>query len=71
MQKSKGVLIDCVSLLARTPQPYLYNLTRISLQLFKLTPISLQVDLGLTWTLSHDLYLFGLLTSSYSDSNST
>jgi hypothetical protein len=45
MRKSKVVLIDCVSPLAHTPQPYLYIETLISLQLFKLTPISLQLDL--------------------------
>jgi hypothetical protein len=45
--------------------------TLISLQLFKPTPIYLQLDLWLIWTLSHDLYLFELLTWSYSDSNST
>jgi hypothetical protein len=61
MQKSKAVLIDCVSPLVHTPRPYLYNSTLISLQLFTLTPISLQLDLRLTWTLSHDLYLFELL----------
>jgi hypothetical protein len=62
-------LIICC-LLAHTTQPYLYNSTLISLQLFKLTPISLQLDLWLIWTLSHDLYLFELQTWSYSDSNS-
>jgi hypothetical protein len=31
--------------LAHTPWPYLYNSTLISLQLFKPTPISLQLDL--------------------------
>jgi hypothetical protein len=31
--------------LAHTTRPYLYNLTLISLQLFKSTPISLQLDL--------------------------
>jgi hypothetical protein len=62
MRKSMVVLIDCVSPLAHTPRPYLYNSTLISLQLLKLTPISLQLDLPLIWTLSHDLYLFELLT---------
>jgi hypothetical protein len=71
MWKSKVVLIDCVSLLMHTPRPYLYNSTLISLQLFKPTLISLQLHLWLTWTLSHDLYLFDLLTQSYSDFNST
>jgi hypothetical protein len=71
MRKSKVVLIDCVSPLVHTPRPYLYNSTLISLQLFKPTPISLELNLWLTWTISHDLYLFELLTSSYSDSNST
>jgi hypothetical protein len=53
-------LITCYPL-AHTPRPYLYNSTLISLQL----------DLWLIWTLSHDLYPFELLTWSYSDSNST
>jgi hypothetical protein len=60
-------LITCCPL-AHIPRPYLYNPTLISLQLFKSTPISLQLNL---WLLSHDLYLFELLTWSYSDSNST
>jgi hypothetical protein len=63
-------LITCCPL-AHTPRPYLYNSTLIPLQLFKLTPISLQLDLWLIWTLSHNLYLFEPLTWSYSDSNST
>jgi hypothetical protein len=64
-------MIDYLLPLAHTLWPYLYNPTLISLQRFKLTPISLQLDLQLTWILSLDLYLFGLLTWSYSDSNST
>jgi hypothetical protein len=71
MWKSKVVLIDCVSPLVHTPRPYLYNSILISSQLFKLTPISLQLNLWLTWTLSHGPYLFELLTWSFSDSNST
>jgi hypothetical protein len=63
-------LITCYPL-AHTTRPYLYNSTLISLQLFKPTPISLQLNLWFIWTLSHELYLFELLTWSYSDSNST
>jgi hypothetical protein len=71
MRKKRSVgLITCCPL-AHTTRPYLYNSTLISLQLFKLTPISLQLNLWLIWTLSHDLYLFELLTWYYSDSNST
>jgi hypothetical protein len=55
-------MIDYLLPLAHTLWPYLYNPALISLQLFKLTPISLQLDLQLTWILSLDLYLFGLLT---------
>jgi hypothetical protein len=71
MRKKRSVWLITCYLLAHTPQPYLYNSTLISLQLFKLTPISLQLDLWLIWILSYDLYLFGLLTWSYSNSNST
>jgi hypothetical protein len=71
MQKKRSVwLITCCPL-AHTSQPYLYNTILISLQLFKLTPTSLQLNLWLIWTLPHDLCLFELLTWSYSDSNST
>jgi hypothetical protein len=63
-------LITCCPL-AHTPWPYLYNSTLISLQLFKPTHVSLQLDLWLICTISHDPYLFELLTWSYSDSNST
>jgi hypothetical protein len=60
VKKRNVWLITCFSL-AHTPRPYLYNSTLISLQL----------DLWLIWTLSHNVHLFELLTSSYSDSNST
>jgi hypothetical protein len=71
MRKNRSVwLITCCPLV-HTSWPYLYNSTLISLHLFKLTPLSLQLDLWLTWTLSRDLYLFELLTWSYSDSSST
>jgi hypothetical protein len=63
-------LITCCPL-AHTPWPYLYDTTLVSLELFKPTPISLQLDLWLTLTLSHDLYLFELLTWFYSDSSWT
>jgi hypothetical protein len=59
-KKGRIWLITCCPL-AHTPQPYLYNSTLISLQL----------DLWLIWTLSHNLCLFELLTWSYSDHNST
>jgi hypothetical protein len=36
-------------------------LTLISLQLFKLTPIYLQFDWWLIWTLSYNIYLLELL----------
>jgi hypothetical protein len=62
--------IHCVSLGAYTLALFI-QLDSYLLQLYKLTPIFLQLDLWLTWTLSHDLYLFELLTWSYSDSNST
>jgi hypothetical protein len=71
MRKKRSVWLITCCLLAHTTQPYLYNLTLISLQLFKLTPMSLQLDLWLIWSVSHDLYLFELLTWSYLDSNST
>jgi hypothetical protein len=71
-QVRKKKCIDWLpAVLAHTTQPYLYYSTLISLQLIKLTPIPLQLDLWLTWTLSHELYLFEHLTWSYSDSNST
>jgi hypothetical protein len=63
-------LITCCPLV-HTPWPYLYNSTLISLQLFKPTPRSLPLDLWLTWTLSHDHYLFELLTWSHWDSRPT
>jgi hypothetical protein len=69
-EKRSVWLITCCPL-ALTTQPYLYNSTLFSLQRFKPTPISLQLDLWLIWTLSHNLYLFELITLSYSDSNST
>jgi hypothetical protein len=51
MRKSKVVLIDCLFPLARTLWPYLYNLTLISLKLFKLTSTSLQLDFLITKTI--------------------
>jgi hypothetical protein len=69
--KKENYLIDYLLPFGTYNSAYLYNSTLISLPLFKLTPISLQLDLWLTWTLSHNLYLFELLTWSYSDSNST
>jgi hypothetical protein len=45
MRERSIVLIDLLPSLAHTPWPYLYNLTLISLQLFKLTPISLHLYL--------------------------
>jgi hypothetical protein len=52
MQKSKVVLIDCLSPLAHTLWLYLYNPTLISLQLFKLTFIPLQLNFMITKILS-------------------
>lgn len=71
MRKKRRIWLITCCLLAPTPRPYLYNSTLISSQLFKPTSISLQLDLWLIWTLSHDLYLFELLIWSYLDSNST
>jgi hypothetical protein len=71
MQKKISVwLITCCSL-AHTTRPNLYNSTLVSLQLFKPTPTSLQLDFLFIWTLSHGLYLLELLAWSYSDTNST
>jgi hypothetical protein len=70
VKKGSIWLITCCPL-SHTPWPYLYNSPLISLQPFKPTPISLQLDLWLIWTLSHVLYLFELLTWSYPNSNST
>jgi hypothetical protein len=71
MQRKRSVwLITCFPL-AHTTRSYLYNSTLISLQVFKPTPISLQLNLWLIWTLCLDLYLFELLTWSYLDSNSS
>jgi hypothetical protein len=52
MQRSKVVLIDCLLPLVHTLWPYLYNPTLISLQLFKMTPIFLQLDFLITKALS-------------------
>jgi hypothetical protein len=43
--KKEKYLIDCLLPLAHTPWPHLYNLTLISLQPLKPTPIFLQLNL--------------------------
>jgi hypothetical protein len=68
--KSKVVLIDCLIFSEYTSALFIefdsYLFTTLETDSY-----SLQLHLWLTWTLSHDLYLFELLTWSYLDSNST
>jgi hypothetical protein len=51
--KNEECLINCLLPLAHTLWPYLYNPALISLQLFKPTPIFLQLDSLITKALSY------------------